>query len=54
MKEREMPRILVAAHLGSGPNMIYCDPEHDLVVVARWIDDEAMFEFAAKVLEALE
>lgn len=34
--------------------MIYCDPEHDLVVVARWIDGKAMFDFVAKVLEALE
>jgi CubicO group peptidase (beta-lactamase class C family) len=41
-------------HLGSGANMIYCDPEHDLVVVARWIDGGAIFEFVAKVLEALE
>ncbi|MGK7311067.1 MAG: serine hydrolase domain-containing protein [Candidatus Longimicrobiales bacterium M2_2A_002] len=41
-------------HLGSGTNMIYCDPEHDLVVVARWIDGRAMEEFVAKVLEAIE
>jgi CubicO group peptidase (beta-lactamase class C family) len=41
-------------HLGSGANIIYCDPEHDLVVVARWIDGQAVFEFVAKVLEALE
>jgi CubicO group peptidase (beta-lactamase class C family) len=25
------------AHLGNGTNMVYCDPENDLVVVARWI-----------------
>ncbi len=25
------------AHLGNGTNMVYCDPVHDLVVVARWI-----------------
>lgn len=41
-------------HLGSGANMIYCDPEHDLVIVARWIDDKALFEFAARVLKALK
>jgi CubicO group peptidase (beta-lactamase class C family) len=42
------------AHLGSGTNMIYCDPEHDLVVVARWIDGRAMAEFLGKVLAALD
>ncbi len=41
-------------HLGSGTNMIYCDPEHDLVVVARWIDGRAMEEFVGKVLAAIE
>jgi len=41
-------------HLGAGTNMIYCDPEHDLVVVARWIDGKVMFDFVAKVLKALE
>ena len=34
--------------------MIYCDPEHDLVIVARWIDDKVLFEFAARVLKALD
>ena len=24
-------------HIGAGNNIIYVDPEHDLVVVARWI-----------------
>lgn len=42
------------AHLGSGTNMIYCDPEHDLVVVARWIDGQAVEAFVTKVLAALE
>ncbi len=41
-------------HLGSGTNMIYCDPEHDLVIVARWIDGGAMGELVTKVLEAIE
>lgn len=41
-------------HLGSGTNMIYCDPEHDLVVVARWINGSAMEELVTKVLEAIE
>ncbi|MDX1395297.1 MAG: serine hydrolase [Gemmatimonadota bacterium] len=30
------------AHLGNGTNMIYCDPENDLVVVARWIQGGAI------------
>lgn len=41
-------------HLGSGTNMIYCDPEHDLVIVARWIDGRAMDEFVGKVLAAMK
>ena len=41
------------AHLGAGQNMIYCDPEHDLVVVARWFDGAAMPEFIQRVLAAI-
>ena len=41
-------------HLGAGANMIYCDPEHDLVIVARWIDGRVMGEFVGKVLAAIE
>ncbi len=41
-------------HLGSGTNMIYCDPEHDLVIVARWIDGGAVDELVEVVLQALE
>jgi CubicO group peptidase (beta-lactamase class C family) len=40
-------------HLGSGANVIYCDPEHDLVIVARWIDGRAMGELVTRVLDAL-
>jgi CubicO group peptidase (beta-lactamase class C family) len=29
-------------HLGSGANVIYCDPEADLVLVVRWIDSRAL------------
>jgi CubicO group peptidase (beta-lactamase class C family) len=42
------------AHIGNGTNMIYVDPENDLVVVARWIDNGAMNEFVGKVLEAIK
>jgi len=42
------------AHLGAGTNMVYCDPENNLVIVARWIDRQAMPNFVAKVLSALD
>jgi len=38
---------------GNGPNQIYVDWENDLVVVIRWIRDEALNEFYGKVLAAL-
>ena len=41
------------AHLGAGTNMVYCDPENDLIIVARWIDRSAMSDFVGKVLSAL-
>jgi CubicO group peptidase (beta-lactamase class C family) len=40
-------------HLGAGSNMIYVDPENDLVVVARWIDRPAMDGFIQRVLASL-
>ena len=41
------------AHQGAGPNIIYVDPEHDLVVVIRWIRDNAVAEFLGKVLASI-
>jgi CubicO group peptidase (beta-lactamase class C family) len=41
-------------HLGSGTNMIYCDPENDLVIVARWIRGGAVDELVERVLSAIE
>jgi CubicO group peptidase (beta-lactamase class C family) len=41
-------------HLGNGTNAIYVDPEHDLVVVARWIENGAVADFVARVLAAVE
>lgn len=41
-------------HIGNGTNMIYVDPEHDLVIVARWIENGAMNEFVKQVLSAIE
>lgn len=40
-------------HIGNGTNMIYCDPEHDLLVVARWIDSKAMDGLVKSVLAAV-
>ena len=41
------------AHLGAGTNMVYVDPEHDLVVVARWIDGDALDGLVQRVLAAV-
>jgi CubicO group peptidase (beta-lactamase class C family) len=41
-------------HIGNGNNLIYVDPEHALVVVARWIKDNAsMNNLLQKLLKAL-
>lgn len=39
-------------HIGNGANIIYVDPEHDLVAVVRWIDSPAMNGMIKKILEA--
>ena len=39
-------------HIGNGTNMIYCDPEHDLVVVARWIENAEMDGLIRSVLNS--
>ncbi len=39
-------------HLGNGTNMVYVDPDHDLVVVLRWIDSKALDGMVKLVLEA--
>jgi hypothetical protein len=41
-------------HLGAGANVVYCDPEHDIVIVARWIQRGAMDELVKRVLESIE
>lgn len=38
-------------HVGNGANYIYVDPEHDLVMVVRWIDNKAMDGMVKKMLE---
>ncbi len=39
--------------LGAGRNLIWVDPDHDLVVVVRWIDPDSCDEFMKRVLAAL-
>jgi CubicO group peptidase (beta-lactamase class C family) len=40
-------------HVGNGTNIIYVDPENDLVVVVRWIDNGKIDEFVRKLGEGL-
>ena len=40
-------------HVGNGTNAIYVDPEHDLVVVVRWIEDKQIDGFLKILLSAL-
>jgi CubicO group peptidase (beta-lactamase class C family) len=42
------------AHIGNGTNMVYVDPEHDLVAVVRWIDGEAIDGFLRRLLAAVD
>jgi CubicO group peptidase (beta-lactamase class C family) len=38
---------------GAGSNVIWIDPEHDLVVVVRWIDKPSLDGFLAVILESV-
>ena len=40
-------------HIGNGTNMIYVDPEHDLVAVVRWIDNNAIDGFLKRLIAAV-
>jgi CubicO group peptidase (beta-lactamase class C family) len=42
------------AHIGNGTNIVYVDPEHGLVAVARWIDNQAIDGFLKKLTAANE
>ena len=42
------------AHIGNGTNLVYVDPEHDLVAVVRWIDNKAIDGFLQKLIAAVE
>jgi hypothetical protein len=39
-------------HVGNGTNMVYVDPEHELVMVVRWIDNKALDGIVKRVLDA--
>ena len=41
------------AHMGNGTNMIYVDPENDLVAVVRWIENNAVNEFVQRLLSSI-
>jgi CubicO group peptidase (beta-lactamase class C family) len=41
------------AHIGNGTNMVYVDPDHDVVAVVRWIDGEAIDGFLKRLLAAV-
>lgn len=40
-------------HVGNGTNIIYVDPDNDLVIVARWIENGKINEFIGKVTASL-
>jgi CubicO group peptidase (beta-lactamase class C family) len=42
------------AHVGNGSNIVYADPENDLVVVLRWIENDKVNEFIGKLNESLK
>lgn len=41
------------AYLGAGSNVVYIDPEHDIVAVVRWIDGSARNEFIERLSAAI-
>lgn len=53
--QKSMPAAPASAvrFLGNGGNVVYFDREHDLVVVVRWVREEAFQQLLGKVLAAL-
>ncbi len=41
-------------HTGNGVNIIYIDPENNLVIVARWIENGKIDEFLGKIYASLK
>ena len=48
-----VPKLLHFEKLAAA-NIIYVDPDHDLVIVVRWIESSAMNEFIGKVIDAMK
>ena len=41
-------------HVGNGTNIVYVDPENDIVAVVRWIANGAINEFVEQLLASVE
>jgi hypothetical protein len=39
-------------HVGNGTNIVYVDPDHELVIVVRWIENASLDGIVKRVLEA--
>lgn len=44
----------IHVHTGNGTNIIYCDPDNNLVVVVRWIENGKINEFLGKLLASIK
>lgn len=55
LEQKQIPAAPKSAffHLGAGTNMIYVDPENDLLVVTRWIPNGDKAELIRLILESL-
>jgi CubicO group peptidase (beta-lactamase class C family) len=53
--QREWPAAPESAYaaVGAGSNIILIDPDHDLILIARWIDQDAVNGLVAHVVEAI-
>jgi len=40
-------------HVGNGTNIVYVDPDHDIVAVVRWIENGAINEFLGRLTAAV-
>lgn len=52
---REWPAASESAYaaVGAGSNIILIDPQYDLILIARWIDQNAVSELVAHVVDAI-
>ena len=53
--QTEWPRAPESSYaaVGAGANILWINPEHDLVLVARWVNNEKVAEFIAHIMDAL-